>query len=107
MIEILHEPETWVAIAFLIFLGILLRVGVPSLLFKALDDRSARIKSELDEALRLRKEAEQVLKAALDGNPNPVRTHYELGLVYEKEGAPDKALAEFKEGIAKYRQGRG
>jgi F-type H+-transporting ATPase subunit b len=61
MIELLSEPETWVAIAFLILLGILLKVGVPSLLFKALDDRSARIKSELDEALRLRKEAEQVL----------------------------------------------
>jgi tetratricopeptide (TPR) repeat protein/peroxiredoxin len=53
------------------------------------------------------KEAEQVLKAALIGNPNPVRTHYELGLVYEKEGDPEKALAEFKEGITKYRQGRG
>jgi F-type H+-transporting ATPase subunit b len=61
MIELLSEPETWVAIAFLIFLGVLLKVGVPSLLFKALDDRSARIKSELDEALRLRKEAEDIL----------------------------------------------
>jgi F-type H+-transporting ATPase subunit b len=61
MIELLEEPETWVAIAFLIFVGVLLKAGVPNLLFKALDDRSARIKSELDEALRLRKEAEDVL----------------------------------------------
>lgn len=61
MIELIYEPETWVAIAFLIFLGILLKVGAPKVLFKALDDRSARIKSELDEALRLRKEAEEVL----------------------------------------------
>jgi F-type H+-transporting ATPase subunit b len=61
MIELLSEPETWVAIAFLIFLGVLIKVGAPSLVFKALDDRSARIKSELDEALRLRKEAEEVL----------------------------------------------
>ncbi|QEM68140.1 tetratricopeptide repeat protein [Geobacter sp. FeAm09] len=52
------------------------------------------------------KEAEQVLQAALVRNPNPVRTHYELGLVYEASGDPDKALAEYKEGIAKYRQGR-
>jgi F-type H+-transporting ATPase subunit b len=63
MIEFLKDPETWVFVAFLIFVGILLRIGVPSLLFKALDDRSARIKSELDEALRLRKEAEDVLAA--------------------------------------------
>jgi F-type H+-transporting ATPase subunit b len=61
MIELIYEPETWVAVAFVIFVGILLKLGVPSLLFKALDDRSARIKAELDEALRLRKEAEDIL----------------------------------------------
>jgi len=61
MIDLIYEPETWVAIAFLIFVGILLKLGVPNLLFKALDDRSARIKAELDEALKLRKEAEGVL----------------------------------------------
>jgi tetratricopeptide (TPR) repeat protein len=52
------------------------------------------------------KEAEQVLKAALVRNPDPVRTLYELGLVYEKAGDPEKALAEYKEGIAKYQLGR-
>jgi F-type H+-transporting ATPase subunit b len=61
MIDLIYEPETWVAIAFLIFVGVLIKLGVPNLLFKALDDRSARIKAELDEALRLRKEAEGVL----------------------------------------------
>src|SRR5215470_11368795 len=61
MVDLIYEPETWVAIAFLIFVGILVRLGVPNLLFKALDDRSARIKAELDEALKLRKEAEGVL----------------------------------------------
>jgi F-type H+-transporting ATPase subunit b len=61
MIELIYEPETWVAVAFVIFVGILIRLGVPGMLFKSLDDRSARIKAELDEALRLRKEAEAVL----------------------------------------------
>jgi len=61
MIELIYEPETWVAVAFVIFVGILLRLGVPNLLFKALDDRSARIRAELDEALKLRREAEGVL----------------------------------------------
>jgi F-type H+-transporting ATPase subunit b len=61
MIEFLKEPETWVAIAFLILVGVLVKAGVPNLLFKSLDDRSARIRSELDEALRLRREAEEVL----------------------------------------------
>src|SRR5499427_7282606 len=61
MIDLIYEPETWVAIAFLIFVGILVKLGVHNLLFKALDDRSARIKAELDEALRLRNEAEGIL----------------------------------------------
>lgn len=52
------------------------------------------------------REAEQVLKTALLRNPNPVRTHYELGRVYEASGDLDKALAEYKEGITKFRQGR-
>jgi F-type H+-transporting ATPase subunit b len=61
MVELLKEPETWVAVAFAIFFGILIKLGVPNMLLKHLDDRSARIKAELDEALKLRKEAEGVL----------------------------------------------
>jgi F-type H+-transporting ATPase subunit b len=61
MIDLIYEPETWVAIAFLIFVGIVIKLGAPQVLFKALDDRSIRIKAELDEALKLRKEAEGVL----------------------------------------------
>jgi F-type H+-transporting ATPase subunit b len=61
MVELLKEPETWVAVAFVIFVGILIRLGVPGMLLKQLDSRSARIKAELDEALKLRKEAEGVL----------------------------------------------
>ena len=52
------------------------------------------------------KEAEKTLRAALAQNPNPVRTHYELGVVYEKLGDLDKALQEYKEGITKHLQGR-
>src|SRR5690242_3100406 len=61
MIDLIYEPEIWVAVAFAIFIAILLRLGVTDRVFKALDDRSARIKAELDEALKLRKEAEGVL----------------------------------------------
>lgn len=61
MIDFIHEPEIWVAIAFVIFIGVLIRLGAPERLLKALDDRSARIKAELDEALKLRKEAEGIL----------------------------------------------
>ncbi len=53
----LHEPETWVAIAFVIFVGLMIYLGVHKTLAKALDNRAARIKEELDEARRLKDEA--------------------------------------------------
>ena len=56
-----EDPEFWVLIAFVIFLGVLVRFGVPKMALSALDDRSARIKQALDEAQRLRSEAQAVL----------------------------------------------
>ncbi|HUD85122.1 MAG TPA: ATP F0F1 synthase subunit B [Xanthobacteraceae bacterium] len=55
------EAETWVAIAFLCFLGLLAYLGVHRKLIDTLDQRQARIKSELDEALRLKSEAQALL----------------------------------------------
>jgi F-type H+-transporting ATPase subunit b len=59
--ELLHDPETWVAIAFVIFLGVLGYLGVHRMMIKVLDDRADRIKAELDEARRLRDEAAELL----------------------------------------------
>jgi len=59
--EVLFDAETWVALAFLVFLGILGYIGVPRLLRKSLDERGARIKAELDEARKLKDEAAALL----------------------------------------------
>jgi F-type H+-transporting ATPase subunit b len=56
-----EDPEFWVALAFVIFIGILIKFGVPKMVFSSLDDRSDRIKQALDEAQRLRSEAQAVL----------------------------------------------
>jgi len=53
----LNAPETWVAVGFLIFVGIVVYFGVHTSLAKALDNRADRIKAELDEARRLKEEA--------------------------------------------------
>jgi F-type H+-transporting ATPase subunit b len=53
--------EFWVAIAFVVFLLIILYYKVPSLITKALDDRANTIRKDLDEARRLREEAEKLL----------------------------------------------
>ena len=57
----LHEPEFWVAVAFVLFLGVLGYMGVHRKVVEALDQRSARIRAELDEARRLRDEAGKLL----------------------------------------------
>jgi len=46
-----EEPETWVAIAFVILMGVFGYFGVHRTVLKALDNRSARIKAELDDLL--------------------------------------------------------
>jgi F-type H+-transporting ATPase subunit b len=55
------EPEFWVAVAFVILMGVLGYVGVHRTVLKALDNRAARIKAELDEARRLKDEASKLL----------------------------------------------
>jgi F-type H+-transporting ATPase subunit b len=55
------EAEFWVAVGFFLFIGVLVYYGVPKMMLDALDKRTARIKAELDEARRLRDEAEALL----------------------------------------------
>jgi F-type H+-transporting ATPase subunit b len=57
------EAETWVAIAFLCFIGLLVYLGVHRKVTDSLDQRQARIKAELDEARRLKEEAQALLTA--------------------------------------------
>jgi F-type H+-transporting ATPase subunit b len=59
--HLLADPETWVAIAFVILMGLFAYLGVHRMFLKALDNRSERIRSELDEAKRLKEEAAKVL----------------------------------------------
>ena len=61
MLDALQETENWVALAFLLFLGLLAYLGVHRKLTDSLDQRQARIKGELDEARRFREEAQALL----------------------------------------------
>jgi F-type H+-transporting ATPase subunit b len=51
----------WAMIALFIFFGIVAYLKVPAMITKALDERAAKIKTELGEAQRLRQEATQLL----------------------------------------------
>jgi F-type H+-transporting ATPase subunit b len=55
------EAEFWVAVSFVIFLAVLGYFGVHRMVLDLLDQRSIRIQSDLEEARRLRDEAQAVL----------------------------------------------
>ena len=55
------QPETWVAIAFVILMVLFVYLGIHKTVLTALDHRSERIKAELDDARRLKEEAAKLL----------------------------------------------
>ena len=59
--ELLTDAHFWVGIAFVVFLGILVFAGVHTFAWKALGDAGDKVRAQLDEANRLREEAQALL----------------------------------------------
>jgi F-type H+-transporting ATPase subunit b len=57
----MNDPTFWAFIGLLIFVGIIVYMKVPKTITKSLDDRAAKITSELAAAEQLRREAEAKL----------------------------------------------
>ena len=55
------QPETWVAVAFVILMALFAYLGIHNKVLTALDHRAERIKAELDDARRLKEEAAKLL----------------------------------------------
>jgi F-type H+-transporting ATPase subunit b len=55
------DATFWAFVALIIFLGIVFYMKVPGMISKSLDQRAEKIRGELDEARRLREEAQQLL----------------------------------------------
>ncbi len=55
------QPETWVAVAFVILMAVFVWLGIHRTVLTALDHRAQRIKAELDDARRLKDEAAKLL----------------------------------------------
>jgi F-type H+-transporting ATPase subunit b len=62
MMHLLADAEFWVGVAFVLFFCLLAYYGVPRSAMSSLDKRSKRVADELDEAKRLRRDAESLLK---------------------------------------------
>ena len=59
--ELLQDAEFWTGLALLVFVALLLVFGVHKAMAKALDAKAAKIQAELDEARKLREEAQGLL----------------------------------------------
>lgn len=99
----LGNTDFVVLIAFLIFIAILVYYKVPGMLTGLLDKRSAGIQSELDEARRLRDEAQSVL-ASYERKQKDVAAQADRILAHAKEEAAtaaELAKEDLKKSIAR------
>jgi len=60
MVALLNDPTFWVAVAFFVFMGLIVWKARKTII-DGIDARAERIKAELDEAQRLREEAQKTL----------------------------------------------
>jgi F-type H+-transporting ATPase subunit b len=60
-LDILTDAHFWVGVALVVFIVILVMVGVPGMAMKAIDARGLKVQAQLDEAKRLREEAQAML----------------------------------------------
>lgn len=59
--ELLLDSHFWVAVAFVVFVAILVMAGIHKLVWKTLGDAGAKVQAQLDEADALRAEAQALL----------------------------------------------
>jgi len=115
VVELHAEPSAlgitaagWVALSMLVVIAIMLWKKVPAIVAKALDARIATIRSQLDEATRLRGEAEAMLadakarSAASAGDAASIIAHAEeeAKLLLSKAEADAKELVERRRKMA-------
>ena len=60
-VSMFATPDFWVLVAFLLFIGLLLYYGVPRIVGKMLDDRAEAIRKNLDDARKMREDAQALL----------------------------------------------
>jgi F-type H+-transporting ATPase subunit b len=88
----MHFDATFfVGLAFLCFVGVLIYYKVPRMLTKGLDDRAEKIRHDLDEARRLREEA-QTLLATYERKQRDALQEAEAMIAHAEEEAKREAV---------------
>ena len=88
------DETAWVAVAFLVFVGLLVYLKVPGLLTKGLDERAAKIRSDLEEAARLRTEAQKLFAEYQEKQKNAIKEAAEIVAYAQEEAKRLAAQAE-------------
>jgi F-type H+-transporting ATPase subunit b len=105
MEEVIHDPALWVALAFIIAVLALFKPA-GKMIVGGLDKRSDRIRDELDEARRLREEAQELL-ASYERKQREAEKEAEGIVAHAKEEAERlsrRAAAELEAQVARRRQ---
>jgi F-type H+-transporting ATPase subunit b len=103
--ELFSDPEFWVGLGTIVFLGVLLWQGVPKLVTNSLDARAAAITKELEDARRLRSEAEALLA---EYQQKRERAEEEAsGIVSEAKAEAERYAAEARASIKAQIERRG
>jgi F-type H+-transporting ATPase subunit b len=85
-----QQPLFWVLVAFLGFVALLLWYGVPAAVGKMLDERADAIRKELDEARKLREDAQALLS---DYQRKSREAEVEAKIIIEQAKREAEALA--------------
>ena len=95
-ITLLQDAHFWIFLALLAFVVILWRVNAGGMLIKALDDAGAKVQAQLDEAVRLREEAQTLLTEIQARREETERAAAQMLVAAEADAARVRAEAAVK-----------
>ena len=112
--DFFYQPASWVFIAFIIFVSIAIYLKVPNMVTKILDDQINKIKNDLDDARKLKEDAnsllaeyERKIESANKESENIINQAKKNAMAYEENS--NKKIEEFisrseKQSIEKIQQ---
>jgi F-type H+-transporting ATPase subunit b len=105
MTELLLDAHFWVGAALVVFLALLVWVGVHKLVWKVLGDAGAKVQAQLDEAGKLREEAQALLARIQSEHANAERVAAEM--LANAQAEAKRLEAEAKDKLAEQIKRRG
>ena len=100
------DATFWVGAAFFVFVGVLVYYKVPGMLTKVLDERAEKIRQDLEDARRLREEAQSLL-ATYERKQRDAMQEAEAMIAHAQEEAKREAVIaaeKLEESIARREQ---